>query len=250
MVASYHHDERIDDTELRKRQWPSEKDLLGRSPTDKVTQGAIPRVEAERQACEIRLRAERRAGALAPEIEHSNPGSRKTDLACAVPPKSSVLRNAVTVDQARQWEKLAAVPQETFDAALRIGPKCRPRAASFAPLKSRKVTPVGPPISPQKRCSVYYQRGGQAGRHGIDISRFGEVPDDDAKRLAVLAGDRLHRFAPSAIEQEARRSYARGRGDGFLGDDPREHLHAQLGVSSRQRSQIGWNSLSGHEFTG
>jgi hypothetical protein len=29
MVAPYHHDERIDDTKPKKRQWPSKKDFLG-----------------------------------------------------------------------------------------------------------------------------------------------------------------------------------------------------------------------------
>lgn len=78
-------------------------------------------VEAERRACEIRLRAERKAGQLTKEVE-KRPGTR-TDR----PPvtitggstKSKVLRDAgVTEMQARQWEKLADVPDDEFEAML------------------------------------------------------------------------------------------------------------------------------------
>jgi hypothetical protein len=76
-------------------------------------------VEAERQACEIRLRAERKAGKLSAELERSNPGKRKKDLGSAVQPKSKALRHAgISKAQAHEWEKLAAVPDEEFDAAL------------------------------------------------------------------------------------------------------------------------------------
>lgn len=76
-------------------------------------------VEAERRACEIRLRAERKAGQLSAAIERSNPGKRKTDLREAVPPKSKVLADAgISRDQAKQWEKLAEVPDETFEQHL------------------------------------------------------------------------------------------------------------------------------------
>jgi hypothetical protein len=75
--------------------------------------------EAERQACEIRLRAERKAGELSRALEKSNPGKRKKDLGRAIPPKSTQLQKAgISKDQARQWEKLAAVPQATFDKAV------------------------------------------------------------------------------------------------------------------------------------
>jgi hypothetical protein len=53
-------------------------------------------------ACEIRLRAERKAGQLCAALERSNPGKRKTDLAGPVPPKFDRLRNAgISEDQAR-----------------------------------------------------------------------------------------------------------------------------------------------------
>jgi len=83
-------------------------------------------VEAERKACEIRLRAERKAGELSAKLEKA-PGGRPAKTTGTVPvvssavvtPKSQVLRDAgVTEDQARQWEKLAAVREPEFEAAL------------------------------------------------------------------------------------------------------------------------------------
>jgi hypothetical protein len=90
--------------------------------------------EAERKACEIRLRAERKTGKLSALLEKS-PGKR-TDKqppptmgtgsptpAEAPPPagktKAEALRDAgVTPKQAEQWEKLAAVSEPEFEAAL------------------------------------------------------------------------------------------------------------------------------------
>jgi hypothetical protein len=76
--------------------------------------------EAERRACEIRLRAERKAGAISAKLEKAQ--GQRTDKLQGAPhrsSKTSQLRDAgVSPDQAKQWEKLAAVPQEKFDAAL------------------------------------------------------------------------------------------------------------------------------------
>jgi hypothetical protein len=75
--------------------------------------------EAERRACEIRLRAERKAGQISSKIERSDPGNRKKDLRTAVAPKSKQLRDAgISKKQATQWERLAAVPDKRFEAAL------------------------------------------------------------------------------------------------------------------------------------
>jgi hypothetical protein len=76
-------------------------------------------IENERRACEIRLRAERKAGQISAKLARSNPGSRKKDLGSTVQPKSKALRDAgISKAQAHEWEKLAAVPDEDFEAAL------------------------------------------------------------------------------------------------------------------------------------
>jgi hypothetical protein len=60
------------------------------------------------------------------------------------------------------------------------------------------------------------------------------LPDYDADVAAVLAGVRLRRAPPAAIQQDASRRHARGRWRGLLADDARKHLDALLGVASRQ----------------
>jgi hypothetical protein len=79
-------------------------------------------IDAEWRACEIRLRAERKAGRLSKELEKA-PGAR-TDLqppatVAAGSTKQEKLDAAgITEHQARRWEKLAAVPEDQFEAAL------------------------------------------------------------------------------------------------------------------------------------
>jgi transcriptional regulator with XRE-family HTH domain len=77
-------------------------------------------VEAERRACEIRLRAERKAGKLSAELARS-PGGRpgKTSPRMGRVSKAEALHKAgVSPKQAENWEKLAAVPEQEFEAAL------------------------------------------------------------------------------------------------------------------------------------
>jgi hypothetical protein len=78
-------------------------------------------VEAERRACEIRLRAERKAGALSRELEKSKGGRPAKETAGAIPTVSKgqqLYMAGISEDQARQWEKLAAVPAEQFEQHL------------------------------------------------------------------------------------------------------------------------------------
>ena len=76
-------------------------------------------VEAERRACEIRLRAERKAGTLSAALEK---GAGRPSKIIGVAPKitkADTLHAAgISNDQARKWEKLAAVPAEQFEQQL------------------------------------------------------------------------------------------------------------------------------------
>jgi hypothetical protein len=77
-------------------------------------------VEAERQACEIRLRAEKKAGKLSKQLETS-PGGRpsNTPPIVGIVSKAKQLKDAgISKMQSEQWEKLADVPDEQFDQAL------------------------------------------------------------------------------------------------------------------------------------
>jgi hypothetical protein len=81
--------------------------------------------EAERRACEIRLRAERKAGQLLKQAEKAKaapgPGRGKKGPASRV----GAFRTAPTLKQlgisekqSSNWQKLGAVPQAEFDAAV------------------------------------------------------------------------------------------------------------------------------------
>lgn len=78
-------------------------------------------IEAERQCCEIRLRAERKAGKLLQQIERAQ--GQRTDLPTSVHhgPKSfsvQIEEHDISPKQAKQWQKLAAVPDDQFERAL------------------------------------------------------------------------------------------------------------------------------------
>jgi hypothetical protein len=79
-------------------------------------------VEAERQACEIRLRAERRTGQLLGEREKAKGGGdQRSDHPS--PPVSGAPKPlaelGISHNQSSNWQKLAAVPEETFEETLK-----------------------------------------------------------------------------------------------------------------------------------
>lgn len=77
---------------------------------------------AERHACEIRLRAERRAGQLLRETEKAR-GAREPGTDRGATPstdtRASTLRDfGISKGQSSRWQQLAAVPEGDFEAAL------------------------------------------------------------------------------------------------------------------------------------
>jgi hypothetical protein len=89
-------------------------------------------VEAERKACEVRLRAERRAGEMmadmkrTPKAEAGATGghAKAKSVAPATVAGPSEYQQArqsagITERTAQRWQELAAVPAKTFEAALR-----------------------------------------------------------------------------------------------------------------------------------
>jgi hypothetical protein len=81
-------------------------------------------VEAERQCCEIRLRAERKAGELLAKTQKAkgargNPRGRGARIVQSDGPTAQTLSGlGITRDQSSQWQRLAAVPEPQFEAAL------------------------------------------------------------------------------------------------------------------------------------
>ncbi len=78
-------------------------------------------VDAERRACEIRLRAERKAGRLLRDMEKAKAGrpskNRSNDTTNFDKPKT-LEELGISRDQSSKWQKLAGVPEEEFEAAL------------------------------------------------------------------------------------------------------------------------------------
>jgi len=88
--------------------------------------------EAERKACEIRIRAERRAGELLREMKEQGLRQRAGDNAGAYRGQTTRLSSSTTTlsdlgitrDQSSKWQHLASVPEEEFERAVNDdGPK-------------------------------------------------------------------------------------------------------------------------------
>jgi hypothetical protein len=68
--------------------------------------------EAERRACEIRLRAERKAGELLRNIEKAKPGPKPEFNNTTVSNSPLTLRElGISPKQSSDWQRLAAVPE-------------------------------------------------------------------------------------------------------------------------------------------
>lgn len=77
-------------------------------------------IEAERRAVEIRLRAERKAGQLLAEMKKSEGGRpSKNPSRPATGLRKTLGDVGVSKDQSSRWQKLAQLPLEEFEAALR-----------------------------------------------------------------------------------------------------------------------------------
>jgi transcriptional regulator with XRE-family HTH domain len=140
-------------------------------------------VEAERQACEIRLRAERKAGKLSAEMERRQGRYSSHD---GENTKSEILANAgVTRKQAEMWEKLAAVPQRDFEAAL-AGYTAMPTTAGII---RANAAPRATPVS--------HEALWLWGRLG-DFERqlLNKLPADVMETLTDEMRDDVHRRAP------------------------------------------------------
>lgn len=101
--------------------------------------------EAERQACEIRLRAERKCGQLLADMEKAKGsaqpgigrrGMQSSDVTAL--PQQTLTGLGISKQQSSDWQKLAAVPDADFEVALTHDrPTTTGIIAAHAPAKPR-----------------------------------------------------------------------------------------------------------------
>lgn len=97
--------------------------------------------EAERRACEIRLRAERKAGKLLSTMD-KNPGGNPVDARDRGKTPSTLSDLGISRDQSSRWQQLADVPEGDFEAALAAPEKPSTNgilAGKKAPMDSRAL---------------------------------------------------------------------------------------------------------------
>jgi hypothetical protein len=112
------------------------KDIRDRAAALEYYARQSQNVEAERQCCEIRLRAERKAGQLLRQMEKLKGRPHK---ASNVTMLSDL---GITRDQSSQWQRLADVSDEQFELAL-----ARSDKPTTNGIINRTAAPVITPVS-------------------------------------------------------------------------------------------------------
>lgn len=121
------------------------KDIRDRAIALEVYSRQAHNFENELRACQIRLRAERKAGRLSKQLDKT-PGARTDREPLGTAPRGSTKREVleaagITTDQAKRWEKLADVPDDQFEAAL-AGPEKPTTTGIIEAAKPKTITPV------------------------------------------------------------------------------------------------------------
>jgi hypothetical protein len=154
-------------------------------------------VEAERRACEIRLRAERKAGALLKAMEKAK-GSAGPGRGKAGAPAGSAFTTAptladlgVTPKQSSRWQKLADVPDEQFDAALADQTE---KPTTNGIIAAAQPKPARPAVS--DAALWLWGRLNDFQRNDL----LGREPNDVLSTMTEEMLDDVHRLAPAGRE--------------------------------------------------
>jgi hypothetical protein len=142
--------------------------------------------DAEKQAAEIRIRAERKTGELIAEGQQTGKirksgGDGTNQHQKQLSPRSTIAKTlpelGISRDQSSQWQKLAAMPEEKFNDALVNSPHLVPTTESV--LESVKPPFKMTPVSYDKDALLAHGR----------IMQFKETMQRPAKELFDLMHD-------------------------------------------------------------
>ena len=128
----------------------------------------LPRLRVERRACEIRLRAERKAGQLLTERDRTK-GVRMSGGSIVQPPENgppTLADLGITGRQSMDWQRLAAVAEEEFEAAL-AAPDEKPTTSG--------MIKAGSPDPTRRRSGAH--RTHPSGRVASHVAGFPPSPD-------------------------------------------------------------------------
>jgi hypothetical protein len=102
------------------------KDIRDKARAIEMYARQAQNTEAERQACEIRLRAERKCGQmLGEQLDRSGRGRPEK-----VSDEATLSDMRISRDQSSQWQRLAAIPADRFEADL-ADPMWRPTTSGL-----------------------------------------------------------------------------------------------------------------------
>ena len=119
------------------------KDIRDKARAIKVYAKQAHNVEAERQACEIRLRAERKWAQLRDTEVAPQGRPEKTSCSTRFDLRRTLSDLGVSYDQSAKWQKLAEIPDEEFERAVRQpGASTSGIIAAYAEPKRDVVDPM------------------------------------------------------------------------------------------------------------
>jgi hypothetical protein len=161
------------------------KDIRDKARAFEVYARMAQNVEAERRACEIRLRSERKAGALLKQIDRAK-AEYGRPLKASTRPRLSDF--GISYDQSSDWRRLADIPEDQFEAAL-ADPARMPTTAGII-AAGTAPQPEVVPVSPH----ALWLWG-----RLFDFERDGMLKRDQREVLLTLTPrmqDDVHRLAP------------------------------------------------------
>lgn len=186
------------------------KDIRDKARALEVYAQQAKNTDAERKAADIRLRAERRAGELLADLaraDYSDAGKASGEARANVsadgtrsiePRQSDYARaledNGMSRQQAHRYQQLAAVPAETFEAAL-ADPVAKPSAARIV----REARDPVPQLDDNalriwgNARDFERQRDAQA-RPAVVFPLMTETMQDDMRRLVPAIADYWRNF--------------------------------------------------------